>query len=70
MIPVNGQSCATCRFYSADGVCCAHPPVASAFYGGQSDADGMPIIVTGQAWPFVADDDWCGEWKSAESGLW
>lgn len=53
-------SCKTCGYFETDsydgGLCRRYPPqgVAEREYGGDS--------TTAFHFPFLQDDDWCGEW--------
>jgi hypothetical protein len=63
MSDASEKTCFSCRFCSVAyagsgptvGECHRYPPIHQSKFGAE-----------GAFFPFVEEDDWCGEWKAAE----
>jgi hypothetical protein len=61
------ETCGNCRFWVAsrneegEGTCHRHAP--RCVMSGQMTEDGIDTV-----WPWVAAEDWCGEWEASEGG--
>jgi hypothetical protein len=67
--------CRTCKFFDKEGPYCRrHAPVPylglqglSAFRANYDYfCDGWTDLIAAD-WPFVKEDDWCGEYENAQS---
>ncbi len=56
------EQCGTCSFFkdignASGGRCVRYPPVVNVFTRRDGDTDWT------NDWPFVGNDEWCGEYK-------
>lgn len=58
------NTCKTCRFLDRQGghggMCRRYPPKVSVLTNLNGETDWR------SDWPYMHNDDWCGEWKGAE----